>query len=366
MKPLRALVLTPDFPPAPGGIQLLVHRLVSHFNDVRCRVLTLHSPGAAAWDGDSGIDVRRVSTRPDRRAGILRLNASALLEARRFRPHVILLMHIIVAPAAAVIAETRDIPILTYLYAREIPARPKVASLAVRKSDRVVAISRYAADLGVAAGAPSDRIRIIPPGVDWHERPPAPRLATPTVVTVARLEDRYKGHDVMTRAMPLIRSRVPEAQWLVIGDGSLRRDIERLARAQGIGDAIRLCGSVSDAERDRWLDCAHVFAMPSRLPPNGGAGEGFGIAYLEAGVHGLPVVAGNVGGALDAVIDGTTGLLVDPTDHVQVADAISRLLLDQRQAARMGDAGSEHARSFTWPEIAGRVEDLIAETVRRT
>jgi phosphatidyl-myo-inositol dimannoside synthase len=366
MSSLRALVVTPDFPPRPGGIQLLAHRLVTNLKGITCRVLTLRVPGGETWDRAQDIDVRRFSTRPDRRLGILRLNAGALAEARRFRPHIILLMHIIGAPAAAIIADTRDIPVVTYLHAREVPARPRIASLAVRKSDRIVAVSRYTAGLAVAAGAQESRITIIPPGIDWRERPDDRRRTTPTVVTVARLEDRYKGHDVMARAMPIVLSRVPGAEWVVLGDGPLRRDVERLAETYGVRDAIRLCGRVSDAERDRWLDCAHVFAMPSRMPANRGAGEGFGIVYLEAGVHGLPVVAGKVGGALDAVVDGTTGLLVDPTDHVEVGDAISRLLTDRDAAARMGVAGSERARDFAWPQIAGRVEQLLTETVRRT
>jgi phosphatidylinositol alpha-1,6-mannosyltransferase len=107
-----------------------------------------------------------------------------------------------------------------------------------------------------------------------------------------------------------------------------------------------------------------VFAMPSRVPARS-AGEGFGIVYLEAGVHGLPVVAGRAGGALDAVLDGSTGLLVDPTDHVQVAQAITRLLTDRESAARMGAAGSERARNFSWPIIAGRVEQLIVEAIQQ-
>jgi len=103
--------------------------------------------------------------------------------------------------------------------------------------------------------------------------------------------------------------------------------------------------------------------MPSRLASNGG-GEGFGIAYLEAGALGVPVVAGNVAGALDAVVDGVTGLLVDPTDHVAVADAITALLLDRERAEQMGRAGAERAKQFAWPRIAGQVEELILSLVR--
>ena len=374
MSSMRALVVSPDFPPAPGGIQLLAHRLVSHLKGITCRVLTLQAPGAAAWDAEQRLDIRRVPTGRNRRLGILRLNATAIAAARRFRPHLILLMHIIASPAAAIIAwpeagilaEDRRVPIVTYMHAREVSGRPAIASLAAHRSDRIVAVSRYTAGLAEAVGADPARIHVIPPGVDWRAPPTGNRRETPTVLTVARLADPYKGHDVMARAMPLIRSRVPDAEWVVLGDGALRRDIERLAVSFGVRDAIHFRGTVSDAERDRWLDSAHVFAMPSRVPVDGGgAGEGFGIAYLEAGVHGLPVVAGNIGGAVDAVVDGRTGLLVDATDHVDVADAVTRLLMNRQATARMGAAASDHAREYAWPAIAARVQALLEDTAAR-
>jgi phosphatidylinositol alpha-1,6-mannosyltransferase len=360
---MQALLITPDFPPALGGIQRLTHRLVSHLEQVRCRVVTLGAPSATAWDEGQDLDIRRAPEGRDRRVGIVRLNAAALAEARRFRPDVVLVMHIVAAPAAAVIRRLLGVPVVTYLHGLEVRARPRIAAMAVRSSDRIVAVSRYTAGLAAGVGAEQGRISIVPPGVDWRDPPHGDRFATPTVTTVARLENRYKGHDVVMRAMPLVRARVPGVEWVIVGDGSLRGEIERLAAMHGVRDAVRFCGAVADEERDRWLDGAHVFAMPSRLPAGGGAGEGFGIAYLEAGVHGLPVVAGSVGGALDAVVHGSTGLLVDPTDHVEVADAIARLLLDRASAAQMGHAGSDHAREFAWPRIASTVADLLADTV---
>ena len=111
---------------------------------------------------------------------------------------------------------------------------------------------------------------------------------------------------------------------------------------------MRFLGAVSDAERDTWLRRADLLAMPSRLPGAGRAGEGFGIVYLEAGAYGKPVVAGNVGGALDAVRDGETGLLVDPADAHAVAEAIARLLLDPDLARRLG-AGGRTARAQALP-----------------
>lgn len=360
--PLRVLVVTPDFPPRRGGVQLLAHRLVTHFTRATSQVLTLDAAGAGQWDAAADLDVRRVHAGGDHRLAVARLDAAAVVAARRFAPDVALAMHIVAAPAAVVMRRLLGIPVVTYLHSKEVAARPRLARLAVRHSERIVAVSRHTAGLATKVGADPERVVVIPPGVDWHEPPQEKRLTTPTAVTVARMEDRYKGHDVMVAAMALVRSRVPDAQWAIVGDGGLRNDIERLAEAQGVADAICLCGALSDDRRDQLLNRAHVFAMPSRVPPNGG-GEGFGIVYLEAGVHGLPVVAGRAGGALDAVLDGKTGLLVDPTDHVQVADAVSRLLTDRSSAAAMGAAGSEHARAFAWPNIAARVQRLLEDAV---
>ncbi len=181
------------------------------------------------------------------------------------------------------------------------------------------------------------------------------------MLTVARLADRHKGHDVLVRALPLIRRRVPDAEWVVVGDGPLRAEIETAAAALGVRDAVRFCGALGDAERDTWLDRAHVFAMPSRLPGPGAAGEGFGIAFLEAAAHGLPVVAGSVGGALDSVADGESGLLVDPTSPEAVADAIAGLLEDAPRRRALGEAAVAHAARFAWAGIAARVAALLRE-----
>ena len=357
----RVLVLSPDYPPAMGGIQQLVHRIVSHADRIEAKVVTLDHDDAADWDARQSHAVVRVKQRWDRRLGIIGLNTRALDEARRFRPDVVLAAHIVTAPAANAIRRALGVPVCLYLYAKEIGGSRRLAAWAVRRSDAIIAISGYTRQLALDIGAPAERIRLIPPGVDPARITGEPRRATPTVVTVARLEDRYKGHDVIVRALPLIRARVPEAEWVVIGSGSLRRDIERLAQSIGIEHAIRLCGSLPDAERDAWLDRAHVLTMPSRLPAGDAAGEGFGIVFLEAGMHGIPSVAGNVSGTVDAIVDGETGLLVDPTDHVAVGNAIADLLADPDRARRMGEAGARHAERFAWPRIAQRVQDLLLD-----
>jgi phosphatidylinositol alpha-1,6-mannosyltransferase len=362
---LRVLVLTPDFPPVPGGIQVLVERVVRNAARLEPRVMTLAAPGAEEFDRHEPFDVRRVrSLLGSRRASNALLNAAALAEAWRFRPGVVLSAHIVMAPATRAIGDVLGAPAVQYLHADEAAARARLTAFAVRKSAAVVVVSKHTQRLALEAGADPARIHLIPPGVDVPERVRSDHDARSVVLTVARLRDEYKGHEILLAALPLICERVPDLLWVVVGDGPLRPRLERRAAEQGLAEHVRFLGAVPDDERDDWFRRAHVFAMPSRVPPGGG-GEGFGIAYMEASAHELPVVAGNVGGALDAVVDGETGLLVDPTDPRAVADAVAGLLEDSERAAALGQKGAARARHFAWPIIAQRVEEVVLGAARR-
>jgi phosphatidyl-myo-inositol dimannoside synthase len=359
----RVLLVTPDFPPAFGGIQRLMHGLARHFERVETRVVTIGGEGSRAFDRGEPLSIVRSAS--DKMIGhpgaVAALNVRAVVEALSYRPHVVLSGHIVTSPANLAVRRLLRTPYVQYLHGREIAVRPRLAHAAIRGAAAVIAVSSYTRRLALEHDAAADRVHRISPGVDLIDRSRAPRRSqTPMVVTIARLEQRYKGHDVLIRALPLVRSRVAEARLVVIGDGPMQPVYEGLARALGLDGSVEFAGALDDAARDRMLDRAHVFALTSTLPLDGG-GEGFGMVYLEAAVHGLPAVAGNVGGAVDAVVHGETGLLVDPTDHVAVADALTTLLASRETAERLGRAGAERAREFAWPTIARRVEDVLLE-----
>src|SRR5262249_28872047 len=142
-----------------------------------------------------------------------------------------------------------------------------------------------------------------------------------------------------------------------------RPALEDRARATGLAGAVQFLGRLSDEERDAEFAAAHAFCMVSRLPAGGLAGEGFGIVYLEAGAHGLPGVAGRGGGATDAVLDGETGLLVDPEDHVAVADALVSLLRDRALADRLAAAGRARAQQQTWAAAGQALEEELCALI---
>jgi phosphatidyl-myo-inositol dimannoside synthase len=358
---LRVLVLTPNFPPERGGIHTLTYQLVRHARSFDALVVTLQRDGGREFDAAGDLRVRRVDHLPGRPLyTVIRLNLAALWHAARFRPQAVLSMHTNTSPAAWAVSRLFRIPTMQYLHAEELPRRPRLGSWALARAAASVAVSRHTRDLALARGADPRRLHVVHPGVELVTGS-VRRAERPTVLTVSRLDDAYKGHDVLARALVHVRERVPEVEWVIVGDGELRPGLERLVAELDLEGHVRFAGWVSDSERDAWLGQAHVFAMPSRLPADLIGGEGFGIVYLEAAAHGLPVVAGRVAGTRDAVVDDVTGLLVDPEDPHAVAGAITELLLDRRRAEALGRAGAARAADFAWPVVTRRIEVLLGE-----
>lgn len=215
------------------------------------------------------------------------------------------------------------------------------------------------------------RMRRLVPGVDTTVFNPGMRdqgralreelgLADrPVVVCVSRLMPR-KGQDTLIRALPRIQQRVPDAALLIVGGGPYRSTLDKLVVETGVGDSVVLTGTVPWESLPSHYAAGDVFAMPCRTRNRGWDVEGLGIVYLEAGAIGLPVIAGDSGGAPDAVLDGTTGYVVPGEDEAAVAFRVSELLNDPAQAAAMGERGRRWVeQQWTWPTISRRLTDML-------
>jgi phosphatidyl-myo-inositol dimannoside synthase len=359
------VVITPDFPPGVGGIQTLTYKLISAFERYEPHVVALPALRDLELDRTLPFSIARSrDLRLGRRAAALSLNVVGVQEALHRRPDVILGAHILAGPAALTASAILRKPAVIYAHGQELVAHPSVAGHILRRADGVVAVSAFTQRLVQQAGVSPENIRVIHPGVDEVKSAPVADHTEMSVVIVARLVERYKGHDVLFRAMARVRRGIPEARLHVVGDGPLRHELERLADGLSIAEGTIFHGRVTDGERSEILSRSTAFAMPSRIDSRG-AGEGFGIVYLEAGAHGLPVVAGWAGGAADAVVDGKTGFLVDPENPDAVARAVAVLLSDATIAARMGREGRRRARAHSWHRAAGFVEDLFDEVTSR-
>jgi phosphatidylinositol alpha-1,6-mannosyltransferase len=181
----------------------------------------------------------------------------------------------------------------------------------------------------------------------------------PVVVCVSRLVPR-KGQDVLIQAMPAIAAKVEGAALLIVGGGPYEQKLRTLARRAGVADRVVFTGPVPAAELPEHFAAGNVFAMPCRTRRLGMDVEGLGIVYLEASATGLPVVAGDSGGAPDAVREGITGVVVDGIDVAAVAEQVSGLLADPRRAAAMGTAGRHWTeQSWQWSTMADRLAGLL-------
>jgi phosphatidylinositol alpha-1,6-mannosyltransferase len=251
---------------------------------------------------------------------------------------------------------------------------PPIARSALRRigegSDVVTYISRYTRDRFASAFGPNTALEHLPPGVDAERfRPDAAARADmrakyrlsdrPVIVCLSRLVPR-KGQDMLIRALPLIRSRVDGTALVIVGGGPYLGTLRRLAQHADVADDVVFTEGVPSAELPAHHAMADVFAMPCRTRGAGLDVEGLGIVYLEASASGVPVVAGQSGGAPETVLHGRTGFVVDGRSVTHIADAVSRILKNSDLAARMGAAGRRWViERWRWQTHAARLAELL-------
>ena len=186
------------------------------------------------------------------------------------------------------------------------------------------------------------------------------------MLTMARLEER-KGHDMVLAAVAALTAEFPDLHYLVIGTGDPGR-LRDMAERLGVTHRLTIIEALDDTTLPSAFAAADVFVMVSR--PGGQTEiEGFGIVYLEAAAAGLPCVAGDLGGCPDAVIDGVTGLCVDPHDVNAVAAGLRTIISSPQLAAQMGERGrhhvtANHQRGDLQQTVCALLVDVACETLR--
>jgi phosphatidylinositol alpha-1,6-mannosyltransferase len=184
-------------------------------------------------------------------------------------------------------------------------------------------------------------------------------------LTVARLMPR-KGVDRTLEAVAALAPEFPDLVYVVAGDGPQRAELERRAAAPDLAGRVRFTGEVEDADVPALHRLADVFLLPSRREA-GDEVEGFGMALVEAGASGLPVIGGRSGGIPEAVVEGETGLLVDGGDPRAIAGALRRLLEDAELARRLGAGGRrEVERRLNWERAAAEAWGIVQEVAATT
>jgi len=374
------LLVTNDFPPKVGGIQAYLWELWRRLDPSTFAVLTASShPGAAAFDAEQKGSGFRIERAP----GAVLLPTPATARRIRALAHEVGASLVVIDPALPLGLVGGALGGLRYavvLHGAEVavPGRLPGSRQALRRvlsgATLAVCAGGYpAAEARRVAGDDMPPVVEVPPGVDVDRLRPLTAAARrkgraalglpaegPVVVSVSRLVPR-KGMDVLIDAAAAL---VPSFPGLTVAIAGAGRDRARLAaRIRERRAPVRLLGPVPDEELARLYGVADVFVMACRDRWLGLEQEGFGIVFLEAAVCGVAQVAGRSGGADEAVVDGTTGLVVDdPGDSGRVAGALRRLLSDDALRRRMGRAARRRVESgFAWDLLAHRLAAALQD-----
>lgn len=373
----RVLLVTNDFPPRRGGIQSYLEHFVDRLADTGEHDLTVYAP---KWKGAQDYD-KAAGYRIVRHPGTLMLPEPGV--DRRMR--ALIAEHDIetvwfgaAAPLALLANRARSAGahrVLASTHGHEVGwSMLPVARSALRRigedTDVVTFISHYTRGRFASAFGRDAALEHLPPGVDSDRFRPNPAARAelrsryglgqrPTVVCLSRLVPR-KGQDMLIKALPDIRRRVDDAVLVIVGGGPYAEDLHKLADNVGVSDHVIFTGAVPSAELPGHYAMADVFAMPCRTRGSGLDVEGLGIVFLEASATGVPVVAGDSGGAPEAVKQGETGQVVDGRSVEQIADAVAGILADPALAARMGEAGRQWVETdWNWAAHTARLSELL-------
>lgn len=368
---MKHLLVTNDFPPKIGGIQSLLWEWWRRLPPESFAVLTSPYAGAAEFDAQQPFTVRRT------REPVLLPHPWMVRRIDEMAAEVGADL-VVLDPAVplGLVGRSLQLPYDVVLHGAEVtvpgrlPGAKQALARVLRGARHIVAAGGYPAAEGERAAGRPLPITVVPPGVDterFHPLSPAERdeardgFGIPRdaelVVGISRLVPR-KGFDTAIRAVARLAPSRPRLRLVIAGGG---RDGERLARlASSLHAPVTFLGRVSHDDLPRLYGCADLYTMLCRNRWGGLEQEGFGIVFLEAAACGVPQVAGDSGGAAEAVADGESGVVIhQPDDAEQVAAAIEALLDDDAQRARMAAAGRERVvRQFSY--------DVLARTLGRS
>lgn len=369
---MKHLLVTNDFPPKVGGIQSLLWEWWRRLDPSSFAVLTSPHRDAAAFDAQQPFRIERT------REPVLlpqpflakRINAMAAEFGADF---------VVLDPAVplGLLGTSLDLPYMVVVHGAEVtvPGRIPVSRPALgrvlARATHVIAAGSYPEAEARRAARRELPVTVIPPGVDIARFVPLDDAArrrarsrfgvdddAELIVGVSRLVPR-KGFDVLIAASAAVARRRPRLRVLIGGTG---RDHDRLAKLiVKSGAPVTLLGRVSDEDLPLLYGCADVSAMLCRSRWGGLEQEGFGIVFAEAAACGVPQLAGNSGGAAEAVSDGETGFVVDrPDDEHAVANAIERLLDDPELRSRMASASRRRAEGeFSYDVLSDRLARVL-------
>ena len=369
---MRHLLVTNDFPPKIGGIQSLLWEWWRRLPAGSFAVLTSPHEGAAGFDAQQAFRVERT------REPVL-LPHPWMVQRVNSLADEIGADFVVLDPALplGLVGPSLKLPYMVVLHGAEVtvpgrlPVSRQMLGHVLRGADHVIAAGGYPAREADRAAGRALPVTVVPPGVDTGRFVPLDAAARSAarrhfgiadddevVLGVSRLVTR-KGYDTVIRAVARLAASRPRLRLVI---GSTGRDEGRLRRiATETGAPVTFLGRIAHDDLPLLYGCADVFTMMCRNRWGGLEQEGFGIVFVEAAACGVPQIAGDSGGAAEAVVDGVTGhVMPDPTDDAALAVRIAQLLDDDALRASMGrESRSRAVEGFDYGVLAARLAGVL-------
>lgn len=266
---------------------------------------------------------------------------------------------------------------VTFLHGEEISAlsRCKIFYVkflfmkGIRNGDIVIANSDSTKKDGIDIGIEEDKIHVVHPGVDIKVFKPDIDISglkkkyktngKKVILTISRLIER-KGIDMVIKALSLLNGKLSNIVYFVVGKGPQKKKLIALNRQLGLQDKIFFVERFRNEDIPCFYNLCDLFIMPNRMGEKSGDQEGFGMVFIEANACGKPVIGGNTGGTIDAIVDGETGFLVNPLDEYEIAEKMYQLLKDDRLASKLGREGCLRARQdFSWDSVVQKTMAVL-------
>lgn len=373
------VVVTQTFPPDIGGMQVLMAGLAGRLalSGRSVKVLANGAPaGADATVPEPPFVLRRFGGWRPLRRWRKRRAIAALLAAGNVEG-----VFCDSWKSVEALPRRLGVPVAVLAHGAEYPVTPRPRKArrimaALARCHAIIANSHFTADAvrRFLAWKEDGRVTVIHPPVEALNDPTPEALCrirarigerSPVVSTLARLDEPCKGIDSVVAALPHLIERHPSLVFLVGGSGNDQKRLRALARERGVAPHVEFLGKVSEDDKAAMLTASDVFAMPVRRI--GSSVEGFGIVYSEAAWFGVPSLGGGNTGAVDAVLDGQTGLLCDGANRADVTAKLGALLDDAEMRGRFGRAAQVRARSeLTWDQALPRFLAALGLPVLQT
>lgn len=380
----KVVFLTADFPPIEGGISIYLQTLARLLSPDKVVVIGLPTPDSSVFDKKQDYRIRRlpISERWGPKSRVFKFLAPFYFWELAQETNIDFIIcgqshHSLLIPAW-LSQKIRRIPFCVIAHGTDISSiqahfYKRIINALLRSAQAVFANSRKTSEVVKKTGVHPAIIHIINPMVDMTMQigEVSPNKIRQTyslegkkcILTVCRLVER-KGVDTVIRAMPEILKLVPEAHYLIVGSGPYKVELEKLTRELGLESHITYVGYVAHEDVTHYYAMCDAFVLISRDLPDKTDMEGFGLVFLEANLFEKPVVAGRSGGIADAVVNGQTGLMVDPNNPSEAADAVVKLLLNKSLAHQLGETGRIRVlKDFSGQSAIQKLRDVMQNKV---